>query len=203
MYVTFENTLDAIGVRFNAAGAFTFLNTDIYKFKDSVFGLNSIHFLELDIFYKKLKVATSVKDKIIHIEDFLLKIIRNNKIKNSVWIFDFVQSIVLKKGNLKIEELCQKFNISKKDCERKFKKEIGFTPKEYARIIRIQYTKDAISSLNTKSLTSISYENGFFDQSHFIREFKFFMNETPKDYLIKKQNMAKFYEYKKYKKQGK
>jgi len=203
MYMTFENTLDAIGIRFNSAGAFTFLNTDIYKFKDTIFGLNSSHVLELDEFYNELTLAKSIKDKITHIENFLLKILRNNKSKNSVWIFDFVKSIVLRKGDIKIEEFCHKFDISRKDCERKFKKEIGFTPKEYARIIRMQHTKDSISSLNTKSLTSISYENGFFDQSHFIREFKFFMNETPKEYFIRKQNMAKSYQYKKYKDEGK
>lgn len=199
VYITFENKLDAIGIRFNSAGVYTFFNTDIYKFRDNVFGLNNSHFLELDTLYEKLKLTISIKDKITYLEHFLLKIIRNNKIKNSVWIFDFVQSIVLKKGNVNIRELCYKFNISERNCERKFKKEIGLTPKEYSRIIRIQHTKDLISSLNTKSLVSISYENGFFDQSHFIREFKFFMNETPKGYFVKKQNMAKLCNYKKYK----
>jgi len=186
-YITFENSLDAVGVRFNAAGVYTFLQTDIFQFQDEVFGLENKHFSALDVLYEKLKMDVSIEDKIQHVEDFLVHKLKENKIKNMPWIFDFLHAIVLKKGNINLDLLCDSFNISRRTCERRFRQEVGLSPKEYSKIIRIQNAKDLINSQNTLSLVSVGYDSGFFDQSHFIREFKLYMNETPKEYFIKKQ----------------
>ena len=59
--------------------------------------------------------------------------------------------------------------------------------------------RDSLSSLEVENLTSTGYNNGFFDQSHFIKEFKSFMNETPKSYYQNKLSMAKILKFRKFK----
>ncbi|HEY5825191.1 MAG TPA: AraC family transcriptional regulator, partial [Cyclobacteriaceae bacterium] len=55
------------------------------------------------------------------------------------------------------------------------------TPKLYGKINRFQHSLGLINQKDT-SLTDIAYEAGYFDQSHFIREFKSFTGVTPSSY---------------------
>lgn len=197
-FVKSDSNIDVIGIRFNSASVYRFFEKDISSFSDISYLIKNDSKWQVDSLYQKLIQNLTIKEKINIIELFLLDIIKTSKKANSYWIFDFINKIHEKKGNINIEDLCEEFNLNSRHVQRRFKIEVGLSVKAYARIIRIQDSKDTISSLNIESLTSLSYEKGFFDQSHFINEFKYFMEETPSEYLKKKQKMAKKYSYKKY-----
>ncbi len=78
-----------------------------------------------------------------------------------------------------IRALSEKYNLGYKRLERLFKKHVGLTPKRYMRIIRfnacVKYALKAIPC----SLTDIAYQNGFFDQMHFIKETKKMTGRVP------------------------
>ena len=57
---------------------------------------------------------------------------------------------------------------------------MGTTPKKFASIIRFNTVLDDLKT--AKSLTEICYENNFFDQAHFIKDFKHFTGDTPEDF---------------------
>lgn len=83
------------------------------------------------------------------------------------------------KGLASIQELSTQFNIGYKKMERLFKKHVGITPKLYARIIRFNQTLKLREE--KKTLTSLAYESGFFDQNHFIKEIKRFTQKAPSE----------------------
>lgn len=85
-----------------------------------------------------------------------------------------------------IEEYCEKSGTNYTSLNRTFTKVIGITPKKFERLIK--FRKSLCSLIDSKeNLTSIGLTSGYFDQAHFIREFKMFLNQTPSDYktLIK------------------
>ncbi|TKG97069.1 AraC family transcriptional regulator [Puteibacter caeruleilacunae] len=85
-----------------------------------------------------------------------------------------------------IEEFCERFHTSYATLNRHFTKYIGITPKRFERLIK--FRKSLCSLMDTSDkLTSIGMNSGYFDQAHFIREFKLFMNHSPSTYnsLIK------------------
>ncbi len=86
-------------------------------------------------------------------------------------------------GSMKVAELARQFNMSKRNFERKFKKHVGLSPKSFSNIIRIEKCRSLIKSLNFNNLTEVSYMCNFYDQAHCVREFKSFVEETPKQYL--------------------
>ena len=196
----FENKIDAIGIRFKAGGAYRFFNEDISSFKDIVVEMQNSTVLKIDALYEKLISTNDVENKISIIENFLIKKIQSSSKNNSVWIFDFINYILKNKGYVNIEALCKEFDISPRLCARRFNQEVGLSAKLFARLARIVNTKETLSSLKVDSLTSVAYDNGFFDQAHFSNEFKAFMSETPKEYFSKKYNMAKQLNFKKYSK---
>ena len=73
--------------------------------------------------------------------------------------------------------------LSEKQFSRIFSEYIGIAPKDFLRIIRLQRTLSVLQHNPGISFAQLSYECGFTDQSHMIKEFKLFSGYTPKEYL--------------------
>lgn len=199
-FVSAKGNVFVIGVRFNAAGVYRFFNKDISSFNNNISRIENSSDWQIDSLFSSLEKTQKVKDKIHTLELFLLDKLKHSKKRNSPWIFEFISRIREEKGNVNIQDLCEEFNVDIRHVQRRFKIELGLSAKLYSRLIRIQDSKKTLSSLIVASLTSFSYDKGFFDQSHFINEFKHFIKETPREYLHKKFLQAKEFSFKKYKK---
>ena len=81
----------------------------------------------------------------------------------------------------KIENVAARYGITSRYLQKIFLQHTGLTPKLYSKIARFQNSLQLIAKKNT-SLTDIAYECGYFDQSHFIREFKSFTGFAPSVY---------------------
>ncbi len=66
--------------------------------------------------------------------------------------------------------------------ERRFKEYSGFSPKLFSRITRFQSSLDSFGNKD-KSLTDIAYDCDYYDQSHFINDFKEFSGYHPSQYF--------------------
>lgn len=83
-----------------------------------------------------------------------------------------------------VEAIAQQLGMTVKTFQRHFLKQVTCTPSEYKRIARFRNALQAkIMSKEIKSLTSISYDNNYADQSYFIREFKKLTNLNPKKFF--------------------
>jgi AraC-like DNA-binding protein len=65
----------------------------------------------------------------------------------------------------------------------KFSSYLGKTPKQFIRIVRFQSVIQNLSCAGPKDLTRFTYDNGYFDQAHFIKDFKNLSGYTPKEFL--------------------
>jgi len=200
-YLQFDKELYIIGVRFKTAGAYVFYEEDMDSFLDKNTHFKNSETWPLDTLYNALMQTNGIKERITIIEAFLTKKLQDSKKKNAPWTFTLIQKVIEKKGDISLESLCTDFNISIRQLERTFKKEVGMSPKIYIRIIRMRYAKELLSKLKVESLTTTAHETGFFDQAHFTREFKFFMSETPKNYYKNKLSMVQQSNFKKFSKQ--
>lgn len=93
-----------------------------------------------------------------------------------------ISYIIQRKGMINIEDLASRNFLSSRQFERNFKELTGFSPKLYSRIIRFQSVLEQYH-LKGKSMTDIAYEAGYYDQSHFIRDFKEFSGHNPGEYF--------------------
>ena len=86
------------------------------------------------------------------------------------------------KGQIPIKTLATRLKISRRYLERKFTERIGVPPKQLCRIFRF---KNVLTHLRSTEWDWASYAiaNGYFDQAHFIHEFKFFTGQSPINYL--------------------
>lgn len=80
-----------------------------------------------------------------------------------------------------IEQLAVKYDTSRQNISRQFGLHIGKTPSEFKKIQR--FRKTMAKNMEGRNLTSLSYDNSFYDQSHLIRDFKSFTGLTPKAFF--------------------
>lgn len=97
-------------------------------------------------------------------------------------VFSVINDIIQTKGLAKVPELADRSFLSTRQFERKFLTFSGFSPKLFSRIIRFHAALNEYGN-HQKSLTEIAYECGYYDQSHFIRDFKAFSGEHPRTYF--------------------
>ncbi|SEL29982.1 helix-turn-helix domain-containing protein [Parapedobacter koreensis] len=124
---------------------------------------------------ERLDNAQTDKQRIHIIERFLLSQLKT--IQTDKLIVEAVKLIYQSKGSVRIKELNERLFISQSPFEKRFRKVVGTTPKKFASIVRFNAVLNDLN--DTKSLAEICYENNFFDQAHFIKDFKQFTGDTP------------------------
>jgi methylphosphotriester-DNA--protein-cysteine methyltransferase len=126
--------------------------------------------------------ATDTQQRIEIIETFLL-----NKLNEKVTIDHVVNltidTLLATSGRMPISAILKEDLSKGRQPERKFLKQIGMSPKQLGKVIRLQTALKLLLKQKTEILTQIAYESEYYDQNHFIRDFKEFKGTTPKDFL--------------------
>jgi len=138
-----------------------------------IFDKNSVGEME-----EKLTLAHTDKQRIHIVERFLLSQLKD--IQTDKLIMEAVKIIYQTKGTIRIKELTERLFISQSPFEKRFRKLVGATPKKFASIVRFNEVLDHLG--NAKSLTDICYDNNFFDQAHFIKDFSKYTGDTPDNF---------------------
>jgi len=174
--------VDTFAIRFYPSGFAPFTQIPIKDFANketpisSVFGEAIAKNLESDI-----ANATSTGERIQIVEKFLSIQMRDADVIDSI-LKSTIDTILLTKGRVAINEILKDELSRRRQLERKFSQRVGISPKQLGRIIRLQETLKMLLSQPAGNLTEIAHENQYFDQSHFIKDFKEFTGVNPKEF---------------------
>jgi len=103
-----------------------------------------------------------------------------------------VSMIFEQNGMVSVQELSDYISIGQRQLERYFKKYIGLSPKRYMRIIRFNYIFELMKKKD-HNWQDLVFSAGYYDQSHFIKNFQEFTGEDPTKYGFDEKNMANFF----------
>lgn len=93
-----------------------------------------------------------------------------------------VYAITASRGSLRVSDLPEIVGLSERQFQRRFKTEVGLTPKQYARICRVRATAiDAVHAAQA-NWGELAAERGFTDQAHLIHEFRTLFGLTPGEF---------------------
>ena len=90
-------------------------------------------------------------------------------------------------------DLAHHFNMSLRTLQRKFVQKVGVSPKTYARVIRFNYMMRLLRQSSNINWQDVLYEAGYFDQMHFIKEFKKFTGHTPTQFVTINPKLSEFF----------
>jgi len=173
-----------LGIKFFPHTAAYFLKDEIGIFNDQVSDLYDIIGKPIKTLYDQLLEAKNLDKRIALIENFLLKSLIDNEKKS--FKIDKVASILtnIKKDPTEnnISNVASKHGISTRYLHKLIFQHTGLSPTAFNKISRFQISLKLLTK-NDQPFTSIAYHCGYFDQSHFIRDFKSFTGLTPSAYL--------------------
>lgn len=171
---------EIFGIRFFPAAASFLLKEEINRFNDGVFDLTSVLGNSIKELHAQLKDAKSAAPQVELVDNYLLK--KLNPLTKTLNRIDLVQKVMNELSHKdffdNINNVAERYGISARYLQKVFLHYTGLTPKLYSKINRFQ---NSLLLLNKgdQPLTAIAYECGYFDQSHFIREFKSFTGFAP------------------------
>ncbi|WP_292008587.1 AraC family transcriptional regulator [Chryseobacterium sp.] len=134
-----------------------------------LFNMNAISFKN------KINTISDPAQMFEEIENIFLE---NILIRDLSLITQLVRTIHQHQGQIQIKDLAIQFQVSERTIRSHFNKHIGCSPKEYIRLVKIRQIAFQMKHSND-SLSNITYENEYFDQSHFIHEIKNITGKSP------------------------
>ena len=167
----------------------------IYPYASSLFFANSmseftnyatdaygIFSREINDFYYSLMEAGSLGQKVGALDRFLTgKLVKNEKQYRKSKIIEQVCGHICSKGDaFDSKALSKSYGLSERYIEKLFVDMVGITPSAFFSVHRFDKSLDLVLSSGLR-LTSIAYDCGYYDQAHFIKEFKKFTAITPFD----------------------
>jgi AraC-like DNA-binding protein len=172
-----------LGIRFFPHAAAHFLNDNISVFNNRVVDFSDVSGNAVSILYSKLLETTPWNKRIKLVEDFLLHrlSLSQKRLSKAAIVSNIMNEISQDDFFDNIENVASRYGITSRYLQKLFLQYTGLTPKLYSKINRFQNSLRLVTKKDS-SLTSIAYDCGYFDQSHFIREFKSFTGFTPSEY---------------------
>lgn len=149
---------------------------------DNPIDLNLLSHCKTANIQEQLLNTTSTTQMLALLDDYLFNL--TTKIKAETPLIKYATNKIVQNPHHEIlkkvqNELC----VTERTFQRMFEKNIGVSPNQFRRICQFSNAFQQLNRERTKSLTEITFRNGYADQSHFIRAFREFTNITPTEYL--------------------
>ena len=175
--VKFELGVKYFGIRFFPGTADALLQCPLNLFTDQEVLLENVCD-RADELVERISNANSFEERICFFEKYYAKRIREYS-GESTLIPYLIDKINKSHGDIKVGELAEDTGYSTRHISGQFSRAVGISPKLYSRIVRFQRCLGLLWGQEQLSYASLAQDSGYYDQAHFINEFREFSLCTP------------------------
>ena len=186
-YISIDSGYNAamVIIRFLPQGAYPFLHFPVVELNNLVIEADLLFAQEVHHLREQLINAEAVADKFTYIYQWL-----RQRFKAEFLPHQSIQYLLTQIHNNPtwdvLQNITQSIGYSQKHLIHLFKKFVGFRPKQYQQITRFNLALNEMAQGQFSKLTSLGYDCGYYDQAHFVKEFKKFAGFSPKRFLREK-----------------
>lgn len=138
---------------------------------------------------KSVLNSSSNEERIACIENFLIGKLTTTTAYDALAKETF-NLLMQSKGQISVDSLVAHLQISRRQLERRLSTAIGLSPKQLSKIVRLQSALKLMEKNQHARLTEVAHEAGYFDQAHFIRDFREFTGVSPKQFYADNMRMS-------------
>lgn len=184
----FQGNLDTFTITCKASVFSRLFQLDLSPVAKQSIDLPKSIFLPL---WKQLSQLESISDRINVFYSFIDIVQTTSYLPDAV---DKLYDQILEKSiHYSVKRMIQDSSASKSTLFRKFLKRTGVSPKTMARIVRFNYLWTRINNEQAIDYQDLVFEGNFFDQSHFINDFKAIIGETPHYFFNRNLEVVKLF----------
>lgn len=179
-----------LGVRFWPGGAYPFLRLPQHEIADRVVALDAVWGGIAGELHSRIADAATGTQGARQVETILLA--RLNQFRHHDESALKAIALILRAGGcLSIDTLAQQMGINSRRLDRTFNTRVGLPPKTLCRIVRFQQVFKKIErQVHSPDWVQIALDCGYYDQPHFIKEFKAFAGKKPTSYMAEQNAMS-------------
>jgi len=174
----FCGAVDSLGIRFHPGGLARLLGVPVDGLEGTVYRGSELNLIGISELAEQLFEATGLAVRLALIEQWLLNYAEGNQpvLGPVQWVWPRLCDAT------DIETLLRQGGIGRRTVERSFRREVGITPAQTRTLLRVGHARALIKREPTRSLTDVGAACGFYDQAHFIRQFRRITWQTPGQY---------------------
>lgn len=174
-----------MGIRFRPGGAFPFLKFPVSELSNQVVNLDLVIGSHATRIREMLLCAPTIDGKLKVLENSLFEL-ANNNLNPHNWIHQAINQLLISPQVWSIRDLADKMGFSQKHLISQFDKHVGLSPKVFSRVMKFQKVLQRIEMQKEIDWATVAYQCGYYDQAHFIKEFKVFSGINPSQYLTQR-----------------
>lgn len=174
-----------IGVHLKPGGCHPFVDFPMVELNNNTIELDTIWGNEVHSLREAILETPGIDKKFRILENYFL-VKGKNKMENHALVNFSVGQLIQSPQMWTIRHLSDKTGVTQKHLITLFKKYVGLSPKMFSRINKFQKVIQLIEQQQKIDWAMLSYECGYFDQAHFIKEFRDFSGINPGLYLEKR-----------------
>jgi len=177
-----ENTGLLFGVSFKPGAFFPFLKVPVSTLTNTSISLFDAFGLEHAALEKAILAQEDEAGMIALVEQFLRERLPERD-KHAAVINQIVDRIIADREITKVDHVVSRFHISKRTLQRLFSHYVGVSPKWVIRRYRLQEAAEHLAEGEAVDWPKLALDLGYFDQAHFINDFKTIIGKTPAEYV--------------------
>lgn len=192
-YITIPSGRDSemLIINFHKGMAYPFVEMPLYELTDYVVDGELVLTNEILNIRENLLCIADIEKKFCYTEDILLKVF-GRRFKYNTFINFAVTAIINDPGKTSLNKIADNCGYSQKHMIKIFKEHVGLTPKAFLKIIRFQKAVNSIECNKYVDWSAVAFDCGFYDQAHFINDFKQFSGFTPQEYTRQKSEFTNY-----------
>jgi len=178
--VYFQHTVPIFSIRFNPEAIPLLLGVPGKEVLDTYEDIELLLDQHFRDFCHRIRECRQTADRVGQADQFLTRLLACRK---QTTAYVTAGTGMIRDGvDEPLEDISRRLYISQRQFERKFKEQIGITPKRYQRLMRIRKVMQTLEQYQSLDLTSVAYYCGYYDQAHFIKDFKQVTGKAPSVY---------------------
>lgn len=171
-----------MGVHFRAGGAYPLFPMPQEELRELRIPLSKLYGSAAGELREQLLEAASTSARFDLLENFLL-----GRMQRPPVLHRAVAHALLsfrRAEATSVNDLLQVTGLSRRYFSRVFREQVGLTPKLFQRVQRFQRITNACATRREIDWTMTALEAGYYDQAHFIHDFRTFSSVTPSEFLV-------------------
>lgn len=169
------------GAKFKPGAFYSFVKSPVSEFTDKLIDLRDVFDVDSEPLEDAIFSLDDERMMVQLVEDFIRER-RPGRDENVVVINQIVDRIVADREIVKVADITTRFNIGKRTLQRIFNQYVGVSPKWMIRRYRLHEVVEQLADGGVIDWAKLALDLGYFDQAHFIKDFKTVVGRSPAEY---------------------
>ena len=169
------------GIKFKPGGFYPFVKNSVSSFTNRLIDLTDIFGDRSDSIEKTILNLSGHDEMTACAEKFLHEILPERD-ENIVTINKIAERIIADRKIIRVDDLVDLFKLNKRQLQRLFNEYVGINPKWMIKRYRLHEAAERLAVLPKTDLTELAIDLGYYDQAHFVKDFKSIVGKPPEKY---------------------